>query len=231
MRIAFVLGALAACGGHSTDIQATLRLADRSDAEIARLVNAAGGTDMFGAQAQVESLSSGDDPCPALAIAGDQLLITGGCTTQDGVQIDGSATVTNPFAVDAITYNYQADTVYQLDQLSFTQQGFAQVYDGVVRVADSSTTYEADVTVEQQGIAVRSDLFYQCDRGSLTCSLDGSGLELVGAGGVHVSGSAKVGSPPSASFTLHGADTMTITVSQGCVAWQIAGSDRQQVCQ
>lgn len=233
MRIALVAGALAACsGGHTTDIKTSLKLADRSDAELARLVSASGGADMFGAQAQVDSLSfANGDPCPVVAVAGNTVNLTGGCTTRDGIAIDGAASITNPFAWDQVLYNYQADTTYHFTQLSFTQQGFTTTYDGFVRVSDSSTVYDADITTDQQGIAVRSDVYYECDRGSLTCTLDGSGLELVGAGGVHLSGSVAVGGTPHASYTLQGLDKMTVSVTQGCVAWQITGSDRVQVCQ
>lgn len=223
-----MLAALAACGGHTTDIQANLKLADRSDLELSRLISAAGGADMFGAQARVDELSFGStDPCPAIAIAGGQVTITGGCTTTDGTAIGGSATLTNPAGWDAVTYDYNADSVYQLEQLSFD----AITYDGVVRISDGSTTYDADLTVDDGTAALRSDLYYSCDRGSQTCSLEGSGLLLVGAGGVHVSGSVVVGGTPHASFTLQGVDRMTVAITQGCVAWQISGSDRQQVCQ
>ncbi len=228
MRTALVLGALAACGGHTTDIQANLRIADRSDVELSRLIAASGGADMFGAQARIDELSFGTtDPCPAIAIARNQVTVTGGCTTADGVAIAGSATVTNPAGWDAVTYDYNSDSVYQFDQLAFG----TMTYDGVVRISDGSTTYDADITVDDGTTALRSDLYYSCDRGSLTCSLDGSGLELVGAGGVHVSGSVVVGGTPHSSFTLQGVDRMTVSITQGCVAWQISGSDRQQVCQ
>src|SRR6185503_3808432 len=63
--------ALTACGGGGgTDIDATLVFAERSDAEIARLISAAGGSDLFGAQAQVSQFANETDPCPAVAISG-----------------------------------------------------------------------------------------------------------------------------------------------------------------
>src|SRR5262245_41804604 len=65
--VAIVLG-LAACGGGGTDIDSTLVFADRSDAEIARLINAGTGSDMFSTQSQIDQF--GDtfdaDPCPAV---------------------------------------------------------------------------------------------------------------------------------------------------------------------
>lgn len=225
MRSALAVAAVAACGGHVTDIQPTLQLADRSDAELARLIAAAHGGDVFAAQAQLDALSGSTDPCPAIAIAGGRIEITGGCTTRGGDAIAGSATVMNPQIWDAVAYDFESDTVYRFDRLALGQV----TYDGYVRISDGATTYDADLTVGQYGVAVRSDLFYACDHTSPTCSLDGSGLELVGAGGVHVSGSitARRG---QASFTLRGLDTLTATLTGDCTAWQISGSDRQQAC-
>ncbi len=232
MRLAFVGVALAACGGgHTTDIQPTLRIADRSDAEIARLIAAASGGEMFSAQSQVDALSLSTDPCPAIAASGDVVTLSGGCTTQDGVAIGGSATITNPTVWAQVTYREGTDTLYQLDQLSFTQHGVAQTYDGSVRITDGLATYEADITVDEQGEALRSDLLYRCDRTNQSCDLGGSGLELVGAGGVQLSGSVEVGTATRASLTLHGVDTLAVTIAQGCVSWQIDGTDRQQLCQ
>jgi len=232
MRLAFVGVALAACGGGpSTDIQPTLRIADRSDAEIARLISAAGGGEMFSAQSQVDALSLSTDPCPAITVEGDVVTASGGCTTKDGVAITGAVTITNPAVWSQVTYRDGADTLYQLDQLSVTQNGDAQTFDGSVRITDALATYEADITVEQQGESLRSDLLYRCDRTNQICDLDGSGLELVGAGGVQVSGSVQVGAMAHASFTLHGVDTLDVTIASGCVTWQIGGTNRQQLCQ
>jgi hypothetical protein len=96
---------LGACGGGgSTDIESSLVFADRTDAEILRLINAAAGTDMFFAEAQINQF--GDtfdaDPCPAVTVEGNVATVTGGCTTSDGTRIDGSAIVTNPLGWDQI---------------------------------------------------------------------------------------------------------------------------------
>ncbi len=236
MRTALVLIGLAACGSdHTTNIKPTLKLADQTDATLARLIAAAGGTDMFAAEAEVDQFSFASDPCPALAVSGNTVTLTGGCTTADGVAVDGTATVTNPPGWEQVTYNYNADTTFDLAGLTLTQQGYAQSFDGMVRISDSDLVQEADITVDQLGTAVRSDIYLKCSRDSTTsasCELEGSGLELVGVGGVTVSGTVTATtSGSSASFTIHGVDTMTVSITQGCVAWQIAGSDRQQVCQ
>jgi hypothetical protein len=241
MRTALVLiGVLAACGSdHETNIKSTLRLADQTDTDIARLIAAAGGTDMFSAEAQVDRFSSfggsATDPCPALAVAGNTVTLTGGCTTQDGVTIDGTAAVTNPTTFDQVQYNYQADTSYELDHFTLTQQGYVQSFDGSVRISGSFTIEEADITVGQLGVDLRSDIYLKCERTgqtSVSCEHVGSGLELVGIGGVTVGGSVtSTTTGATSSFTLHGADTLTATITTGCVAWQINGTDRRKVCQ
>jgi hypothetical protein len=239
MRTAFVLMALAACGSsHTTNIKSTLRLADQDDATIGRLISAAGGTEMFAAESQIDQFSSNDqpgfeDPCPALTVAGSTITLTGGCTTKDMVQVDGTATVTNGAAWDLTTYNFQNDTTYTMQGFTLTQSGFTQSFDGRISLEDSMQTYDADVTVDQLGAAVRTDIYMSCSRDGTTvsCDLEGSGLELVGVGGVTLSGTVAAGQGASGSFTLHGVDTLTATISSGCVAWQINGTDRQKVCQ
>lgn len=226
-RRALVCIMLAACGGGSTDIDATLVFADRTDAEIARLISAASGSDMFAAQAQVDSYSDVMEPCPAVAITGSTVTLTGGCTTLDGVTLEGTAAVTNPTSWDQIEFVFGEDTVYELTGWTSTQAGFTSSYDGVIRVSDFQV-WDSDVTVTSLGVAVRSDIHYEC--GSSACDLEGSGVELVGVGGALASGSVAITSAGNASFTLRGKDRLTATISQGCVAWQIDGTDRQKVC-
>lgn len=232
-----LLMGIAACGSdHTTNIKPTLRLADQDDATLARLISAAGGTDMFGAEAQLSQFSSaGTDPCPAVAISGNSVTLTGGCTTQAGIAIAGSATLTNPVGWDSVPYNYQSDQTYDLNQFSLTQQSYTQSYDGMVRISNSDLVEQADISSTQLGIALRSDIYFACSREgttSLSCQLEGSGLELIGVGGVTVGGSVNASTSGStSSFTIRGIDTMTVTVSAGCVAWQISGTARQKVCQ
>ncbi len=225
--LGFACVSLIACGGGSTDVDPTLVFADRSDLEVGRLLNAAAGTDMFGAQTNVDRFADEQDPCPVVSYSGRSVTITGGCTTADGIAIRGSATVTNPLAWDQIEYEFGTATTYQFQALELEQQGFVQTFDGVMTIEDFQT-WDADVVVGMLGITVRSDIHYECDGSS--CELDGSGIELVGAGGALVSGEVLVSGTREASYTLRGADTLTATVSAGCVAWRISGTDRQQVC-
>ena len=232
MRRVFSLAMVAACGsGGPSDIAPTLRLADRSDAELARLVSAAGGTDMFAAQAQVDQFSFATDPCPAIALAGNSATITGGCTTTGGVAVDGTATIANSPTWSQTAYNFGADTTYDLHGLTLTEATIVQTFDGSIRMTDGLATWDANVTATMLGIAVRSELSIHCDRGSQSCSLSSSGLELVGAGGVYVSGTVAVsGMTASAQLALHGADTLTATITNGCIAYQISGSARAKAC-
>ncbi len=227
-RLALVSVALAACGGGSTDIDPTLVFADRTDAEVARLISAASGSDMFAAQSQVNTYNDTMDACPAITVDGSTVTLTGGCTTQDGVTLGGTATITNPSAWDQVEFQFGQDEVYELTGWTMTQPGFMVGYDGVLRVSDFQV-WDADLTVtDQTATSVRSDIHYESS-GS-TCELDGSGVELVSIGGALASGTVAVTGTGTAMFTLRGKDRLTATITQGCVAWQIDGTDRQKLC-
>jgi hypothetical protein len=73
---------------------------------------------------------------------------------------------------------------------------------------------------------VRSDVFLDCGRTS--CSVSNSGVELVGVGGARVSGHINVsGNMATASYTLKGTDTVTVTMLNNCVSWKLEGTDRK----
>ncbi len=224
---------LVGCGGGSgTNVQPTLVFADRSDAEISRLISAAGGGDMFSAQAQIDQFSDSmrNDPCPAIAASGDTVMLTGGCTTKDGVAITGSATLINPTAWDPLVApQFGVDTVYQYD-LAFAQSGFTQSFSGTMQISGSFTSWDAQLDSTLLGIGVTSDLTYECSQGAQACDLVNSGVELDGVGGALVSGTVHVNNTGSAEFTLQGVDRLTAQLTQGCVAWQIDGTGRQKTC-
>lgn len=233
-----LLGVLGACGGGgggSTDIESTLRFADRTDAEISRLITAAQGNEGFSAQAQVgqfdNSFETNPDPCPAVAVGGKTVTITGDCTTRENIRIEGTASVTNPLGWGSgdteIEYDYSDDTVYELDGLAFVyQNGMRQSYDGVFRIGSQFTERDMDVTTDSFGVQVRSDIYIKCSA-TQTCSVSGSGVELVGVGGARVSGSISLqGQTVTASFTLKGVDTVKVTMQNNCVSWKLEGTDR-----
>lgn len=234
--LALVALCVGCSGGGSTNVKPTLRLADRSDAEIARLISAAGGADMFYAEAQADQFAGITDPCPGVAITGATATLTGGCTTADGIALAGTAATTNdPAWGDQIPYQPGGDITYAFTDFTLTQSTLSTTLAGTVRVADNSTTWDADLTANQLGIAVRSDLYYHCelDGQTVTCDVGNSGLELVGVGGVLVSGTVETDAAAghvTSSFTLQGADELTATITNGCVAWQIAGTARQKTC-
>jgi hypothetical protein len=194
------------------------------------LINAAGGVDMFAAQSQVLSFSPPrTDPCPSTTVAGNTVTLAGGCTTQDGVTISGSATVQNSTSWDTIPYDYSKPTVYSFDQMALAQASSTVTYDGYLR--QTGAVYDADITTTSStNPTVREDLYYSCNVGAQSCTLSGSGVELAGDG-VLASGSISVQSQQSvASYTLRGLDTLHATITSGCVAWSIDGTNRQTTC-
>lgn len=219
---------LAACGdgGGSTDITPTLRFADLTDSDISRLVSAASGSEGF--QAQATALSFDEpfepDPCPAVAVDGTTVTLTGGCTMMDGTAIEGTAVIENAPWGD-LDNDFRADTVYTFTQFALVQQGFRRAYDGVFRIGSGYGELDMDLTADTLGVAVRSDIYMDC--GSSSCTVSGSGVELVGAGGAVVGGRISVGGGTSTgSFTLKGVDTVRVTVADNCVAWELEGTDR-----
>ena len=220
-------------GGGSTDIESTLRFADRSDTEIARLVSAASGSEGFQAQATVSSFDpsfeSDPDPCPAIAISGNTVTITGGCTTRDNVMIEGNASITNPLGwgdgETEIEYDFGSDSVFAFNAFAIVQASQRRAYDGIFTIGSSYSELDMDLTTDSFGAVVRSDVFMDCGRTS--CTLSGSGVELVGVGGARVSGTINVaGNMATASFTLKGQDTVKVTMTNNCVAWKLEGTDR-----
>lgn len=227
--LAVTIAHLAACGGigGSTDIEPTLRFADLDDGEIGRLVSAASGSEGFQAQGQLGAFEDpiDPDPCPAIAIDGNTVTITGGCTTIDEVGIEGSAKLTNPTNWGDLEYDFGDDSIYELSQFAYVQQGTRRSYDGVFRIGSGYGELDMDVTVDSFGGVVRSDIYMEC--GGSSCTVGNSGVELVGFGGARVSGKIVASNGgASGSYTLDGVDTVKVTITESCVTWKLEGTDR-----
>ncbi len=209
----WTLALLVACNGHSTDIQPTLRFADRSDAEIQRLIGAAVGFEIDTAE-QTLHLNPGD-PCPMETMQGTMYTFSGGCTTQSGVAIDGTAS----FYLAAASRYHPEMNHGQWNRWTLKSAMEVDRFDGHASWMVASWAYggEADLTVDLAGVAVRSDISYTCNPPpncdspacGVDCTPEGSGVELVGVGGALVSGSWHL--PGGTSLTLQGADTLTVT--------------------
>src|SRR6185503_1741092 len=91
---------------------------------------------------------------------------------------------------EQLEWEYGDDTLYEFQGLTITQGGLAMTYDGFITRSDNLATYDADITLTQLGVALRSDLYYHCSGGtsSASCNVSGSGLELIGVGGATLSG-------------------------------------------
>jgi len=229
---------VAGCNGPATDIEPSLVFADRSDLEIVRLINAAAGTDLFATEGQVNQFgnASATETCPAVAVEGNVATVTGGCTTADGMTIDGSVIVTNPFGWDQIeSFEFGSPTIYEADELTLTFGAQPpQIFDGIIRRTDSLTNMDGDITVTQLEIAVRSDLSMRCtaDPSRPSCTFSG-GIELIGAGGAHVTGSTTVDRATGAQtleLTLQGEDRLIVERVGTCLGWSIEGTDRGMTC-
>lgn len=230
-RPALVICLVTACGGGngSTDVEPTLRFADRTDLEISRLVSAASGSEGFQAQGQISQFDDPfePDPCPTVVedLAANRVTISGGCTMTDGTAIEGSAELTNPLGWGDLDYDFNSSSILDFSDFAFVTPGGRIAYDGAFRIGPSYSELDMDLTVESFGVTVRSDVFMDCDR--TTCSIGKSGLELIDAGGVLVSGRIAVaGQSTVGNLTLRGVDTVKVTIANGCVSWQLEGTDR-----
>jgi hypothetical protein len=222
------LALLAACGSEAarTDIEPTLRFADRTDAEIGRLVAASSARDGYRAQGVIHALDRADrDPCPAVVAepASNTVSITGGCTAADGTAIDGSALITNPLGWTGLAYENR-DSIYELTDLTYTQSGIRTSYDGSLRFGANGDRLAIDLIVDSAGMAVRSNIFMAC--GTSSCEIRNSGLELVNAGGALESGTLNANGAAEYRVTLRGLDTLQVDIEGDCMAWQLDGSDR-----
>jgi hypothetical protein len=202
----FGLLALTACTGHTTDIQPTLRFRDLDVPTIVRLLDAARGAEVAKA---VDTITYRDpDPCPTTSTSGDTTTYQGGCTTAKGVAITGTATITAPH--DQLLHGtFDAWTVG------------STTYSGTADWLDPLLGRDADLTVDIDGIAVRADLFFNCEPEPdcsnsclVDCTPEGSGVELVGVGGALISGTWTAFTYAARAYfdtrtlTLHGADTL-----------------------
>ncbi|HEY1553211.1 MAG TPA: hypothetical protein VGF94_00180 [Kofleriaceae bacterium] len=240
MRTICLLAALAACGGgqsgHTTDVKPTLSFSALDNATIERLVDAAAGDDVFAAQDAVEQYSTSNDVCPAIGAIGQTITLTGGCTDAFGVMLAGAARIDNPESWPQVEYDPSQPTQYTFEQLTLTSLTSTQTFDGLLGLQNSLSTYDADLDATIAGVEVRSDLFLRCtaEGGSqLSCSLSTSGIELTGQGGALVSGTivdSSVSASLTAQLTLDGADTLTATITQNCVAWTISDSANAKTC-
>jgi hypothetical protein len=220
--------AVAGCGGGedggSTDIEPTIVFADRSDAEIARLINAAGGGEMFAGMNVVGGFVYGsvDSACPTVVREAYDATITGGCTQVNGTVIQGSATLHDTQRAH-----------YDMQALAITQGGATVIYHGVAdRIGrdtetSSDETYDGDVTVDAMGAQLRSDIYYRTEWNETAADITDSGIELIGVGGATVSGHIERGTE---DYTLTGVDTVTAHIEDDCVAWSIAGTGRGATC-
>jgi hypothetical protein len=193
-------------------------------------VSAASATDGFQAQSQASQFDDpfGDaDPCPAVVedAGANHVTITGGCTTADGVAIEGSIELDNPLGWGELEYDFGSASTYDYIGFAIVQSGSRFAFDGTLSLTPGYQPLDMDITVDSFGMIVRSDIFMDCD--GTTCKVTNSGLELVGVGGALVSGQVSVsGQTVGGSFTLRGEDTVAVTIADNCTSWVIEGTDR-----
>jgi hypothetical protein len=216
---ALLLVALVACTDHTT-----LRFSDLDDKTIDRLIGASSGGDALWAVQDIVRFhdSSDDDPaCPTVTESDGGRLVTivGGCTTRDGVTIEGVARAHehSGWGGDGTNASYEFDD-YRVA---------GKTYDGTLHLSESSAPkfeLSADLTFDG---SLHSSMLIDCDEAD--CKLAG-GIELIGHGSVTVSGTTPFGvQVPRASWKLRGEETVEVWTGdnlRACVQWRIVETGR-----
>ncbi len=235
-----MLAALAACSSSSKDTQpAQFKSAD--DAHLERALLTASGTDYEAALLFSALLSIPPSTCPAIAQQGAQTTLTGGCTTNAGSAVGGTATLENLGANSDSTQPATADFA------NFTLSTSGNIaFDGTISLAPAAppTVVTTDLDMTFGGIAGHSALIVQIPAaadgsstgGSLT-AVAGSTVEIDGLGSAEVSGTWTIGEnggPSSGSLTLTGADTLVFNIAQGdsndCYTYTIDDTGGGSLC-
>jgi hypothetical protein len=206
------------CSGFSTDIQPTMQLSARSDAELSRLAIAAQGGEGFEALDIAEGYAPAT--CPIGQLAGDTVTIVGGCVNAAATAFDGRISMENPITWPGHVWRDTDAAVYDFARFSATSRDREVLRDGRYEELPDSAGVVMDLAVAIDGVAVRSDL--HIDTTQRYAIIEG-GLELVGLGGVLVAGTRDDAHLDDDRYTLTGLDALEATVSvlHGTTTWTL----------
>lgn len=219
-------------GGQTTNIEPTLELAAQSDADLLRIAEAATGREALEIQRYLLEIFEHplhSDPCPAIAIddLAHAVTIVGGCQRADGTVVEGRAHIANPMRWADQLGRGRSDvpTRYELD-LAVTQYGFEQAYTGYIELGPAGAYVDIDLWIAKLGQHVRTDVRIAC--GVHGCRVLGGGVELLGAGGVHVSGFASTNAGET-HVELTGIGRLDFDMADGCRQWRVLDTPRSYI--
>nr|HEX4316978.1 hypothetical protein [Kofleriaceae bacterium] len=223
-----MLASVAACGGSSNS---SATFSGKSDAQLERAIVAATDGDVVFAELVASADASappGGDTCPTIATTGNEVDVTGGCTTSDGTKITGSAKLVD--VPPLLSGSGAAPTTFSMDfdQLASTGSDGVLSFDGTVDGNAGVLTADLDDTL--LGIGAHVDMSLSCGSASGQCTVgDGASIDVDGIGAATVTGSW-AGDQSTMAVTVTGAETMTLSAANGCVVYAIDGGASGRFC-
>lgn len=235
MKLALALAPLAflvACGddGGGESPPRQFNFDEAAESDIAMFIAIASGTHIEDAHRDIRRYaqpSNPPDPCPAQAVAGSVVTLTGGCTTQNGITIAGTATLTNPISWTGVEYDGNQNEIYAFtDYVETTEIAGERRLDGQIVFGQNNNPADADLVTGIGEVDARTDLVIAC--GAAGCDFSGT-AEIVGVGMATVMGQRPTGSVET-MLNLRGADTLEVTLGFGaggpCAEWRVVETGR-----
>lgn len=231
----------AACSDDADHSSATFSTLD--DAHLARALDLTAGRDLASLYVTGLFVAGANDPapaCPAFLTTGNVTTVTGGCTNDDGVRLEGRFVITNmPGFFDSNpTYDpTQPSVVEAIDWKTTDADGVVEGIDGKVTVTGSAETAmvltgAADATLD--GIAAHLEMSTSCDDTDLCTLADGAFFEIDGVGAATLAGTYRFDEPRTGTITATGADTLVLDVAAGtdtCRTYRIGSAAPVQLCE
>ena len=231
----------AACSDDPERDAATFSTLD--DARLARALDLTAGRDLASLYITGLFVAGANDPapaCPAFATTGNVTTVTGGCTNDDGVRLEGRFVITNMPGLFSPSPTYdptQPSVVEAFDWKGTDPDGVVEGIDGKVTVtgsADTATVLTGAVDATLGGIAAHLELSTSCDDTDLCTLADGAFFEIDGVGAATLSGTYRFDEPRTGAITATGAETLVLDVAAGtdtCRTYRIGSAAPVQLCE
>jgi hypothetical protein len=217
----------AACGSSGGDQTATFT--GKSDLQLERTILAATDGDVVFASLVASSYSSvpdGTASCPKVVTTGNEVDVTGGCTTDDGTKITGSAKLVG---VPGLFSGSAAASSFSMtfDQLSVNGADGVLAFDGSIDGNAGTLTSSLEDSV--LGIGAHVDMDVTCGSDGQCAVGDSATIDVDGVGAATVTGTW-AGDDSSMAVTIKGSETLTLSAGSGCIDYVIGGGASGRFC-
>jgi hypothetical protein len=235
--LASPLLALAACGSSEPARDAVF--ASAPEGQIHRAFSAASGADAAGALflgVAYATAPASTTSCPRIAHDGGRTTITGGCSNDEGIKYEGTATFDNVPTLTGGGYDPSKPTRIEFDGFKANAQAKDPVIiDGSVTISKTSMTTELSLTADNVSSHAAIELTQGAD-GSVTAQ-DGSSIDVEKLGSAAVSGTwkpAKDGAAATGKITVTGKDVLVFDLgaadANGCAPYSVGGAVKGKEC-